>query len=85
VNHDDGASANQVTSAMILDMAKIRITNNTTVMFSDLPNRHKLHGQIGNKKNIKDMKKIRTKSVLSSNKKREIISNMNSTMAIRRS
>jgi hypothetical protein len=69
---------------MILDMAKIRITNNTTVMFSDLPSRHKLHGQIGNKKNIKDMKKIRTKSVLSSNKKREIISNMNSTMAIRR-
>jgi hypothetical protein len=31
-----GASANQVTSAMILSVAKIRIKNNTTVMVSDL-------------------------------------------------
>jgi hypothetical protein len=44
VNHDDGVSANQVTSATILNIANIRIKNNTTVMVSDLPSRHELHG-----------------------------------------
>jgi hypothetical protein len=59
VNHDDGASANQVTSATILNIANIRIKNNTTVMVSDLPSRHELHGQIRNKRNIRDMKRVR--------------------------
>jgi hypothetical protein len=54
VNHDDGASANQVTSATILNIVNIRIKNNTTVMVSDLPSRHELYGQIRNKRNIRD-------------------------------
>jgi hypothetical protein len=44
VNHADGASANQVTSATIMNIANIRIKNNTIVMVSDLPNKPKLHG-----------------------------------------
>jgi hypothetical protein len=56
-----GASANQVTSATILNIANIRIKNNTIVMVSDLSSRHKLHGQIRNKRNIRDMKKSRRK------------------------
>jgi copper(I)-binding protein len=67
-----GASANQVTSAMILNIANIRIKNNMIVMVSDLPSRHELHGQIRNKRNIMDMKKVRRKSVLSSYRKRGI-------------
>jgi hypothetical protein len=51
-------------------------------MVSDLK-RHKLNGQIGKKTNIWNMKRVRTKSALSSNKKRESICNMNSTMPIR--
>jgi hypothetical protein len=47
-----GASANQVTSAMILNIANIRIKNNMTVMVSDLPSRHKLHGLGGHKMHI---------------------------------
>jgi hypothetical protein len=80
-----GASANQVTSAMILNIANIRIKNNTTVMVSDLPSRHELHGQIGNKKNIRDMKRVRRKSVISSYRKRGSIGGMNNAMARRRS
>jgi hypothetical protein len=35
------------------------IKNNMTVMVSDLPSRHELHGQIRNKRNIRDMKRVR--------------------------
>jgi hypothetical protein len=80
-----GASANQVTSATILNIANIRIKNNTTVMVSDLPSRHELHGQIGNKKNIRDMKRVRRKSDISSYRKRGSIGGMNNAMARRRS
>jgi hypothetical protein len=59
-----------VTSATILNIANIRIKNNTTVMISDLPSRHELHGQIKNKRNIRDMKRVRRKSALSSYRKR---------------
>jgi hypothetical protein len=45
-----------VTSATILNIANIKIKNNMTVMVSDLPSRHELHGQIRNKRNIRDMK-----------------------------
>jgi hypothetical protein len=69
---------------MILNIAKIRVKNDTTVMVSNLPSRHKLHGQIRDKRNIRDMKRIRTKHALSSNRKRGTIGSMNSTMAIRR-
>jgi hypothetical protein len=69
---------------MILNIAKIRVKNDTTVMISNLPSRHKLHGQIGNKRNIRDMKKVRTKRALSSNRKRGTIGDINSAMAIRR-
>jgi hypothetical protein len=79
-----GASANQVTSATILNVGKIMIKNNTIVMVSDLFSRHELHGQIRNKRNTGDMKRVRTKCALSSNKKRGIISGINSAMAIRR-
>jgi hypothetical protein len=78
-----GASTNQMTYAMILNIAKIRVKNDTTVIFSDLPSRHKLHGQIRNKRNIRDIKRIRGKSTLSSNRKRGSIGSMNNAMAIR--
>jgi hypothetical protein len=85
VNHDDGASANQVTNATILNIANIKIKNNTTVMVSDLPSRHEMHGQIRNKRNIRDMKGVRRKSALSSYRKRGFIDGMNNAMAVRRS
>jgi hypothetical protein len=80
-----GANVNQVTSAMILNIVNIRVKNNTTVMVSDLPSRHELHGQIRNKRNIKDIKRVRRKSNLSSYRKRGSIGGMNNAMAIRRS
>jgi hypothetical protein len=73
-----------MTRATILNIAKIRVKNDTTVMVSNLPSRHKLHGQIGNKRNISDMKRVRTKHALSSNRKRRTIDDMNSAMTIRR-
>jgi hypothetical protein len=85
VNYDDGVSANQVTSATILNIANITVNNNTTVMVSDLPSRHELHGQIRNKKNIRDMKRVRKKSALSSYRKRGSIDSMNNAMMIRMS
>jgi hypothetical protein len=85
VNHDDGASANQVTSATILNIANIRIKNSTIVMVSDLPSRNELHGQIRNKRNIRNMKRVRRKSALSCYRKRGSISGMNNTMERRRS
>jgi hypothetical protein len=77
-------SANQVTSVMILNIANIKIKNNMIIMVSDLPNKYKLHGQIRNKRNIRDMKKVRGKSALSKNRKRRSINGMNNTMAVRR-
>jgi hypothetical protein len=77
-----GASANQVTNVMILNIAKIRIKNNMIVMVSDLPSRHKMHGQIRNKRNIRDMKRVRIKSALFSNKKRGSIGGMNNIMLV---
>jgi hypothetical protein len=74
-----------VISATILNIANIRIKNNTTIMVSDLPNRHELHGQIRNKRNIRDMKRVRRKSALSSYRKRESIDGMNNAMVRRRS
>jgi hypothetical protein len=54
-------------------------------MVSDLPSRHELHGQIRNKRNIRDMKRVRRKSALSSYRKRGSISVMNNAMVRRRS
>jgi hypothetical protein len=68
---------------MILNIVKIRVKNNTTIMIGNLPSRHKRHGQIGNKRNIMDIKRVRTKHALSSNRKRETIGGMNNAMAIR--
>jgi hypothetical protein len=42
------------------------LKSNMIVMVSDLLSRHELHGQIRNKRNIRDMKTIRRKSALSS-------------------
>jgi hypothetical protein len=78
-----GTGANQVTNAMILNIANIRVKNNMIVMVSDLPSRHELHGQIKNKRNIRDMKRVRRKSALSSYRKRGSIGDMNNAMAIR--
>jgi hypothetical protein len=78
------ASANQVTSATILNIANIRVKNHMTVVVSDMPKRHELHGQIRNKRNIRDMKRVRRKSALSSYKKRGSISGMNNAMTRRR-
>jgi hypothetical protein len=58
VSHGAGASTNQMTHATILNIAKIRVKNDTTVMISNLPSRHKLHGQIGNKRNIRDKQSV---------------------------
>jgi hypothetical protein len=69
---------------MILNITNIRIKNNTTVMISDLPSRHELHDQIRNKRNIRDMKRVRRKSALSSYRKRGSINAMNNTMVRRR-
>jgi hypothetical protein len=73
-----------MTHATILNVAKIRVKNDTTVMVSNLLSRHKLHGQIGNKRNTQDVKRVRTKRAISSNRKRGTIDGMNSAMAIRR-
>jgi hypothetical protein len=62
-----------MTRATILNIAKIRVKNDMTVMVSNLPSRHKLHDQIRNKRNIRDMKRIRTKRALSNNRKRGTI------------
>jgi hypothetical protein len=70
---------------MILNIANIRIKNNMIVMVSDLPSRHELPGQIRNKRNIRDMKRVRRKSALSSYNKRGSISGMNNAMTRRRS
>jgi hypothetical protein len=78
-----GANTIQMTHAMILNIAKIRVKNGTTVMVSNLPSRHKLHGQIENKGNIRDMKRVRTKHALSSNRKRGTICSMNNALVIR--
>jgi hypothetical protein len=85
MNHNDGTSANQVTSVTILNIANIMVKNNMIVMVSDLPSRHELHGQIRNKRNIRDMKRVRIKSALSNYRKRGSIGDMNNAMAIRRS
>jgi hypothetical protein len=69
---------------MILNIAKIRIKTNMTFMISDLSSSHKLHGQIRNKRNIRDMKGVRTKRALCSNRNRGTIGVMNSIMTIRR-
>jgi hypothetical protein len=53
----------------ILNITKIRIMNNMVVIVSGLPSRHKLHDQIRNKRNIRDMKRAIGKSALSSNKR----------------
>jgi hypothetical protein len=74
-----------MTSAMILNIANIRIKNNTTIIVSDLPSRHELHDQIRNKRNIIDMKRVRRKSALSSYRKRGSIGGMNNAMVRRRS
>jgi hypothetical protein len=78
-------NANQVTGATILNIANIRIKNNTTVMVSDLPNRLELHGQIRDKRNIMNMKRVRRKSAPSNYRKRGSIDGMNNAMARRRS
>jgi hypothetical protein len=70
---------------MILNIANIRAKNHTTVIVSDLPNRHELYGQIRNKRNIRDMKRVRRKSALSSYRKRGFIGGMNNAMARRKS
>jgi hypothetical protein len=70
---------------MILNIANIRVKNNTTVTVSDLFNRYELYGQIRNKRNIMDIKRVRRKSALSSYRKRRSIGGMNNAIAIRRS
>jgi hypothetical protein len=77
------ASASQLTSVTILNITNIRIKNNTIVMVSDLPSRLKLYGQIRNKRNIRDIKRVRGKSAMSSNIKRGSIGGMNNVMAVR--
>jgi hypothetical protein len=66
---------------MILNISNIKVKNHTTVMVSDLPSKHELHDQIRNKRNIRDMKRVRRKSALSRYRKRRSIGSMNNAMA----
>jgi hypothetical protein len=68
-----------------MNIANIRVKNHMTVMVSDLPSRHELHGQIRNKRNIRNMKRVRRKSALSSYRKRGSIGGLNNAMARKRS
>jgi hypothetical protein len=77
------ASTYHVTRLMILNIVKIRIKNDTIVMVSNLPVKHKLHGQVENKRNIINMKRVRAKSALPNNSKRGFIDNVNSEIARR--
>jgi hypothetical protein len=70
---------------MILNIANIRVKNNTTVTVSDLFSIYELHGQIRNKRNIMNMKRVRRKSALSSYRKKRFIDGMNNAIAVRRS
>ena len=51
------ASTNQETLTEILDMTRVRIKNNMTTIISELASRNKLHGQIRNIRNTRNMKK----------------------------
>jgi hypothetical protein len=66
---------------MILNISNIKVKNHTTVMVSDLPSKHELHDQIRKKRNIRDMKRVRRNSALSSYRKRRSIAGMNNAMA----
>jgi hypothetical protein len=66
---------------MILNISNIKVKNHTTVMVSDLPSKHELHDQIRKKRNIRDMKRVRRNSALSSYRKRRSIGGMNNAMA----
>jgi hypothetical protein len=72
------ASTYHVTYLMILNIVKTMIKNDTIVMVSNLPIKHKLHGQVKNERNIRNVKSVRAKSALLSNSKRGFIDNMNS-------
>jgi hypothetical protein len=54
-------------------------------MISNLPSRHEQHGQMRNKRNIMDIKRVRRKSVLSSYRKRGSIDGMNNAITRRMS
>jgi hypothetical protein len=58
-----------VNCATILNITKIIIKNNTTIMISNISSRHKLHCQIRNNGNIRNIKRVKIKSALSSNRK----------------
>jgi hypothetical protein len=77
------ASTYHVTHLTILNIVKIRSKNDTIVMVSNLPIKHKLHNQVENKRNIRNMKRVRIKSALTSNSKRGFINNMNGEIARR--
>jgi hypothetical protein len=68
-----------------MNIANIRVKNHMTIMVSDLPSRHELHGQIRNKRNIRNMKRVRRKSALSSYRKRGSIGGLNNAMARKKS
>jgi hypothetical protein len=68
---------------MILNIANIRVKNHMTVMVSNLPSRHELHGQIRNTRNIRDMKRVKRKSALSSYRMRGSINGKNNAMTRR--
>jgi hypothetical protein len=51
-----------MTRATIMNIVKIRVKNDTTFMISNLLSRHKLHGQIRNKRSIRGMKKSQNKA-----------------------
>jgi hypothetical protein len=56
VSHDDRGQYQLGDGATILNIAKIRIKNDTMVMVSDLPSKCMMYGQIRNKRNIMNMK-----------------------------
>lgn len=70
-------STNKTTHVSILDITKVKIKNNTTIMISNLANRQELHGQIRNKRNISNMKRVRHKGIMTKNIKGRSINGMN--------
>jgi hypothetical protein len=49
---------NPATCTLILDITNVKMKNNTKVITNNLVNRHELHDQIKNKRNIRNKKSL---------------------------
>jgi hypothetical protein len=81
VSHDDKDQYQPSDPSNNYEYSKNMIKNDTTVMVSNLSTRHKVHGHVWNKRSTNNIKRVRTKSVLSNNSKRGSIDSMNIEIA----